>query len=372
MIKFCLAIIAILITSAHLAAQKTGDQVMYQCFCLGQEWVKAEVIEESYLKLRIRWGNLPDQTTIVNKDSPKVKAISREWKASPMQLDFYNTMRGKYYRPVQVLAHYYDPQYIKQPGWIHMSEWQNAMTILSELDNLCRTKYRGIEDFQIYLTPGEIDVRFGQWCEIAARRNELEPLARAGVAKENASLGYTGENLRHGDQPNNPLMMEVQEMIFNRAKWRAAKLASLKPHFAKYGLAVPPDATAEAEKKADALWKIVERDAPNRSFKQPPWHDASVEAFVKRKIAARFPGAQVVKIGLDYRTWVERESHSLVASDDYFNYYKVSYNSYKRGEMLIKIPGRPFCQMQDFVVGRGKGALIDAGIGGSGVFMRCD
>lgn len=368
------ALLSVLTFTAALgaAAQKVGDEVMYQCFCLGQEWVRAEVIEESYLKLRIRWGNLNNQTTIVDKESPKVKAISREWKANPMQLEFHDTQRPKFHSVVMRFAHFYDPQFIKQPGYIKMSDWQSAVASLSELDNLCRTKYRGIEDWVYGVTPGDIDLRFGQWCKIAERRNELEPMARNAAATELIPLGYTGENLRHGDQPNTPLMMEVQEMIFNREKWRAAKLASLKTHFAKYGMAVPPNATAAAEKKADELWKLAERDAPGRSFKQPPWRDAAVEAFVKRKIAARFPGAQVVKIGLDYRTWVKRESHSLVASDDYFNYYKVSYNSYKRGEMLLKIPGRPFCQMQDFVVGQGKGGLVDAGIGGSGVFMRCD
>jgi len=40
--------------------------------------------------------------------------------------------------------------------------------------------------------------------------------------------------------------------------------------------------------------------------------------------------------------------------------------------VLIKMPGRPFCQMQDFVVGQSGKGLVDAGIGGSGTFMRCE
>ena len=80
----------------------------------------------------------------------------------------------------------------------------------------------------------------------------------------------------------------------------------------------------------------------------------------------------MLHIGLEYKTWVQRKSLDYVASDDLFRYYKVSYNSYKRGTALLKIPGRPLCQMQDFVVGRGAKGVVPAGVGGSGTFMRCD
>ena len=89
-------------------------------------------------------------------------------------------------------------------------------------------------------------------------------------------------------------------------------------------------------------------------------------------LAKEYPGVKVIKIGLDYRTWVPRKSLDYVASDEIFRYYRVSYNSYKRGTVLLQIPGRPFCQMQDFVVGLNGGRVVPAGVGGSGTFMRCD
>lgn len=80
----------------------------------------------------------------------------------------------------------------------------------------------------------------------------------------------------------------------------------------------------------------------------------------------------MLKIGLDYRTRVQRKSLDYVASDDIFRYYNVTYNSYKRGTALLKIQGRPYCQMHDWVVGLNGGRVVPAGVGGSGTFMRCE
>ncbi len=60
------------------------------------------------------------------------------------------------------------------------------------------------------------------------------------------------------------------------------------------------------------------------------------------------------------------------AGDDLFRDYRISYNSYKCGTVQIKIPNRPLCQMQDFVVGLHGGWPVPAGVGGSGTFMRCE
>jgi hypothetical protein len=93
---------------------------------------------------------------------------------------------------------------------------------------------------------------------------------------------------------------------------------------------------------------------------------------MKAQFVREYPGAQVLKIGSDYATWVQRKSLSYVASDERFRYYKVDYNSYKRGTALLKIPGRPLCQTQDWVVGRSAKGLVAVAVGGSGTFMRCE
>ena len=362
--------------------QSVGDEVRYQCFCLGQEWVRATVERVDGANIRVRYGNMDNQVVTLPKNSPKLKVGNAARNPletvpmNPLQKAFSNE-NGKFQNAVQSFAHYYDPRYVEGGGGLPGAElWQRHMAELAELDSICRTRYQGITDWQSpgYTREGFVDYRYRVWCDIAANRVAIEKKARVGVANSVVGMGYTVENLNFGfNEPDNPLRMEVQDMIWNREKWRAAKIAELKPRYATYGItAVPANATAELEKRADELWKIVERGAPNRSYKQPPHRDAAVESFVKAKFASQFPGAQVLRIGLDYNTWVQRKSLTYVDSDEIFKYYKVNYNSYKRGSVLLKIPGRPFCQMQEWVVGKGGAGLVAAGMGGSGTFMRCE
>lgn len=354
---------------------KVGDEVKYQCFCFGQEWVNATVLQVGGGNVRVRFGNMDNQVITLPIGSPKLRVPPKEFIATQLELAFAKEARPKYLRFVEQFAQAYNPEYTPQAsGPLRPAEWDETMSALTAFDSECRTRWRGVRDWDYpYVRPGLIDYRFAQWCDLASRRNELAPKRRMSVVNSVVNLGYTTENLNFGfNEPDNPLRTEVQQMIWDREKWRAAKMAELKPRYAEYGVAVPPDATAAAEKRADELKVMVMRDAPNRSYKQPPWHDASVEGVVRSALAKEYPGVQVVKIGLDYKTWVKRKSLDYVASDDLFRYYKVSYNSYKRGTVLIKIPNRPFCQMQDFVVGLSGSKVVPAGIGGSGTFMRCE
>jgi hypothetical protein len=373
---FAAALLTILSFAVYpQAPMAVGDEVKYQCFCFGQEWVNGKVEAVSGGNVRVRFGNMDDQVITLPMSSPKLKASVAEWMADPMQKAFAAEAAPTYRKSVSQFAHFYDSQFTFIGGLVHPPEWQKAMADLAELDSLCRSRYSGVKDFQTitYVQPGNVDYRFGTWCAIAAKRNEIEPRVRAGMAKELVNLGYTEENLNFGfNEPDNPVRMETQRLIWERDKWRAEKIAWLKPKYAQYGSSVPADATADAEKRADELKAMVLRDAPGRSYKQPSYHDAAIEAFMKRKFAAEYPGSQVLKIGLDYRTWVKRESLTYVASDELFNYYKVGYNSYKRGTVLLKVPGRPFCQTQDWVVGQSGGGLVAVAVGGSGTFMRCE
>lgn len=355
-----------------------GEVVRYRCMCLGQEWINATVLSISGGNVRIRYGNLDNQVVTLPENSPLIqrKPKPEDPNTVALRLSFANNAAPKYTNSVRQFSVWYDPQYKETPGGpLRPSEWQKTMNDLAELDTACRTQYRGVTNFTdpTYARPGSVDYRFAVWCEIAAKRKEIEPIARAGIVRQVINLGYTDENLNFGfNEPDNPVRTETQQLIWERDKWREEKIKWLKPKYAEYSTPVPPDATAAAEKRADELKAIVMRDAPGRSFKQPPWRDAAVESFAKAKFASLYPGSQVLKIGLDYKTWVKRESRTLVDSDEYFNYYKVSYNSYKRGSVLIKIPNRPFCQMQEFVIGQSGKGLVAVGIGGSGTFMRCE
>ncbi len=362
--------------------QSVGDEVRYQCFCLGQEWVRATVERVDGGNVRVRYGNMDNQVVTLPISSPKLKignAARNPLESIPMdriQRAFSDETNGKFLPSVQAFAPYYDSKYLGGGGGVPLSDqWKSNVADLAQLDSLCRTRYQGLTDWLSpgYVREGSVDFRFGVWCEIAANRIAIEKKARAIAVRAIVGMGYTTENLNFGfNEPGNPVRMEIQELIWNRAKWRAEKTIELKPRYAQFETPIPPDVFDEVEKRADELTAIVERDAPSRSWKQPPWSDAAVESFVKAKFASQYPGARVIKIGLDYRTWVQRKSLDYVASDSTFNYYKVSYNSYKRGSVLLKIPNRPFCQMQEWVVGKSGKGLVAAGIGGSGTFMKCE
>ncbi len=381
MIRIWKLAVGVIIGAASVAAQSVGDEVRYQCFCFGQEWVKATIERVDGSKVRVRFGNMDDQVVTLPINSPKLRlgAAARNplETVAPdhMQRAFMDEARPRFIKAVEIFAPGYDSQYQGGGAVPDSAIWTKSMADLAELDGLCRGRYRGLSDYRGpgYIREGSVDYRFAVWCEIAANRVAVERTARVNVVKTLVNLGYTDENLNFGfNEPDNPVRWETQQLIWERDKWRKEKLAWLRPKFAVYKVDVPSDATSAAEARADQLKTIVMRDAPNRSYKQPPYHDAAVESVVKAQFAKEYPGVQVLHIGLDYKTWVQRKSLSYVASDDLFRYYKVSYNSYKRGTALLKIPGRPFCQMQDFVVGRGAKGVVPAGVGGSGTFMRCD
>lgn len=378
--SFILAVIALFCHSS-LLAQKVGDEVQYQCFCFGQEWVRATVIAVGGGNVRVRFGNMDNQVVTLPVGSPKLRipgAGGSTGETRPpdnVQQAFAANAAPRYGRIVAQFAHFYDPQFNYSGGPVRPDEWRSAMDQLAQLDSECRTRYSGVRDFQgvTYIRQGSVDYRFGLWCRIAADRAAVEKKARSGMAKTLVNLGYTDENLNFGfNEPDNPVRMETQQLIWERPKWRAEKIAWLKPKYAEYGAEVPADVFDAVDKRADELKAKVLRDAPNRSYKMPPNRDAGVEAFMRGQFAKEYPGVQVIKIGLDYATWVQRKSLTYVGSDEIFRYYKVNYNSYKRGTALLKIPGRPLCQMQDWVVGRGASGLVPVAVGGSGTFMRCE
>ncbi len=375
------AFIVVLMLSLLVFGQAVGDEVRYQCFCFGQEWVKATVVAVNGGNVHVRYGNMDNQAVTLPINSPKLKfgnAARNPLESVPpdgVQQAFMNESRARFIKAVESFASYFDSQFPAAGPVPDSATWKQRMNDLAELDTLCKTRYRGLTDYRSpgYMREGSVDYRFGTWCQIAANRNDVERRARTEVAKTLINLGYTDENLRFGfNEPDNPVRWETQQLIWERAKWRAEKIAWLRPKYAAYKVEVPADATAAAEAKADELKALVLRDAPNRSYKQPPYRDAAVEAVVKGALAKEYPGVQVLKIGLDYKTWVKRQSLDYIASDDLFRYYRVSYNSYKRGAVLLKLPNRPLCQMQDFVVGLNGGRPVPAGVGGSGTFMRCE
>ena len=375
-LKVILAALILAIVFAGAQAQqvfRVGDVIELQD---GSRWIEGRIesVDNNIAKVRIGTGKYD----FINVQLPTTRfrapgTAAREARGLELRNAFRNEA-SKYFQTVRQFAPFLDEKYISGGAPNSPAEWQKAMSDLAELDSLCKSKYAGITDDPSDMREGLIDNRFAVWCQIAARRVELEKPARTWLAKNQVTLTVTKDNLNFAfNHQKHRVPDETQMLMYERTRWEQQQIAKFKPRFAEFGVEMPADFFNEVEKRADDLKQLIEQTAPNRSWEAPPFHDPSVEAFIKARYAADpdYRGVKILKTGLDYKTWVERKSLSYLGSDSTFRYYKVEYNSYKRGWVLMHLPNRPFCQASEWIVGRGAAGMVVVSLGGSGIFMKC-
>lgn len=353
---------------------RVGDAVEVQ---EGSNWItgRIESVDNNIAKVRIGKGKYD----FINVQLPTTRfrvpgSAAREARDVELRNAFRNDA-GKFLQSVQKFAPFYDDKYIPGGAANTPAEWQQTINELAELDQLCKSKYVGITDDPPYaLREGLVENRHTVWCAIAARRAELEKPARISAAKNQITLTVTEDNLKFAfNHQKNRVPDETQMLMYEREKWKQEQNPKYKPRFAVYGIEMPADFFAEVEKRANELKQLIEQSAPNRSWEPPPFHDPAVEAFIKARYASDpdYRGVKILKSGLDYQTWVERKGLTYLGSDSTYRYYKVEYNYYKRGWILMQLPNRPFCQASEWIVGRGAKGMVVVSLGGSGIFMKC-
>ncbi|HEY5839820.1 MAG TPA: hypothetical protein VIT19_12345 [Pyrinomonadaceae bacterium] len=376
---------------------RVGDTVEYRCNCFGKEWVRAKVEAIEGNTIRVRYGNVRNQAATVAIASGDVRSVGgAKITTSGNQTDnkravvdnsiadaarlaaddkvrwaFRAEAADKYYRTVAQFAPSYDERYISGGSPNTPAEWQKAMSDLAELDTLCKSKYPGITDSLIYLREGIIDYRYAQWCDIAAKRLTLEPKARARAAAYGAYVPGADDLKRALEYEDNRVIDDIQLLMYEPEKWKAKHSVEMKAHFAKYGAEMPANFFDETIKKGAELKAKIDQGAPGRSFRTSANRDAAVDSFIKGKFRAEYPGSQILASRLDYPNWVKRESLSLAGSGTGYKLYKVEYNFYKRGWVLMKMPNRPFCQAREWIVGRGAKGLVAVSTSSQGTFMKC-
>lgn len=353
---------------------QVGDNVEYRCNCFEKEWVSGKVEAVEGKMVRVRYGNMRNQVATLDVNSGAVRTIVSAEKLAAddkVRWAFRQEALDKYYRSVAQFAPSYNDQYISAGSPIKPEEWQKAMNDLAELDALCKSKYPGITDSLSYLQEGIIDYRYAQWCDIAARRATLEPKARASAAAHLAIIPGVDDLRRALEYEDNRVVDDIQLLMYEPDKWKAQSSVKLKPHFASFGTERPANFFDEMVTKAADLKAKIERGAPERSFETSATRDAAVEGFIKSKFIAEYPGSVILKSRVDYPNWVKRESLSLVGSGTGYKLYKVEYNFYKRGWVLMKMPNRPFCQAREWIVGRGAKGLVAVSTSSQGTFMKC-
>jgi len=154
---------------------------------------------------------------------------------------------------------------------------------------------------------------------------------------------------------------DIQKLLFTPDVWKAelAKVMNCSP------ASFPSNWMDRIKDNYNELKAAVENEGKTRSWKERSFQRPTEQAMAKAKFLAKYSGASVLKIGSNYKDW-----------NVFKNSLGIPTNRYVRGEAVLKIPGRPYCQAQEWVVkqtykGGGFGASVVEFPGGAGYFVIC-
>ncbi len=370
-----------LVSAIVLSAQdsiRVGDTVDFKCTRVSSGWCSGKVESVSAGSVKIRWGNMRDQFSMVSSGDVRVPPKPDSPEATAFKEAFAAEIGTLQRNALRIFAHYYKADEFSYAGGTPTTPagWQELMSQMASVDALCKGKYRGMANRSPSAAwpgprQGDLDARYGEWCEIAGRRLEFEPRVRADAASNMAIMPGADDLKRALEYEDNRVVDDIQLLMYEPEKWKAQNSVKLKPHFATYGVAMPPTFFDKVIERSAELKAKIEQGAPSRSFETSATKDAAVETFIKGKFVAEYPGSQILKASHSYPKWAKRESLSLVGSGTGYKLYKVEYNTYKRGWVLMKMPNRPFCQAREWIVGQGAKGLVAVSTSSQGTFMSC-
>ncbi|MBX7055984.1 MAG: hypothetical protein K1X36_13605 [Pyrinomonadaceae bacterium] len=154
---------------------------------------------------------------------------------------------------------------------------------------------------------------------------------------------------------------DMQKLMFTPDVWKAelAKVMNCSPS------AFPSNWMDRVRTNLEELRRLVDNEGKTRSWVARSFQRPTEQAMAKSKFLAKYPGAKVLKIGSNYKDW-----------NVFKNSLGIPTNRYIRGEAVLQIPGRPYCQAQEWVVkqqykGGGYGASVVEFPGGAGYFVTC-
>lgn len=177
-----------------------------------------------------------------------------------------------------------------------------------------------------------------------------------------ANMGFANNELQ--SSLNNTWKIisdDMQKLIFTPEVWKAEMAKTINCPVAKF----PSNWMERVKENVDQLKTIADINGKSLAWKERPFQRPTEQALVKTKYTAKYPGLSIYKIGSNYKDW-----------NVFKNSLGIPTNRYVRGEILIKIPGRPYCQAQEWVVkqpykGGSYGASVAENVGGSGYFVMC-
>ncbi len=208
---------------------------------------------------------------------------------------------------------------------------------LAKLDELCRTKYPGIQDdpklsFALNIEPGT-------WCSIASRREELANASiRTATAEALTKIVAQVKESKEKLSKNNGLVDvngQPYLLLQDRAGGKALLSAKLKPLMDASGQKMPADYFAPLDEQLDGFAAEIDRLAPTWKF-EASHKDQGTEAGAKKAFAEAYKGRSVIKIGMLFDS----------ATIDK-NALGVPTERYRTGALLAKGSGK-WCEYRQF------------------------
>ncbi len=345
-----------------------------------------ETIEKNGFKVRFGAGKYDwSYATADNLMTPQQAAEEQERAQQekiqkPLRAQFMDEAQA-FSAPVYKLAPIFDPkyQYIGTGITQENKTYEAWRKDLESLDAVCRKYPNMTNPVMDSIYQGDVKFFPADWCKIAAQRSEIFQKTKRTVGDKFAETEIHSWKLKINeamDDPNGNVTDEVQTLLYDRAAWDQKHLAAMNKHYLDAG-GVSPELFKPLDEKVAELKAKIEQDALNRSWTQPNYKDAALEALGRREVPTDFPGAKVFKTGMTYTTWEVRDTTTYVGSDSKFRFYRITPGAYryKRGLVLVQLPNRPFCQIREFQItqykaGAGYGAAKASG-SLAGIFVKC-
>lgn len=364
---------------------RIGDIVMSASLPKGSQG-RIEAINGNSAHIRFGPGKYNTVDDLLeNLKSPAAAALDREaaqqeLRQKPIRAQFEDEARP-FTGAVTTLAHAYDPKFRTDASFTDKpATYEKWRTDLEALDALCQkypnlTNRPGADADNIRQNPAD-------WCKLASQRTDVikrMKMTVGGTLPGSSVQSWTNKINSAMRNRNGYVKDDLQMLLYDRAAWEQKEFPNIRKQYADAGEPMPPNLFAALDEKVNEFKAQIERDAPTRSWTQPPYTDAALEGMARRAYPSQTPGVKVFKTGMTFTTWKAMDDTSLVGSGSDYKLYRTTKDAYryKLGLALVKLPNQPFCQIRDFQVQQDKAgagysaARLHLPLGYSGIFVKC-
>lgn len=290
-----------------------------------------------------------------------------------------------YMNTIDLIAPSYNPKIIRQGGSFNPTPatyeaWRKDLEALAAV---CR-KYPNITNTPFADDPvysHSVRYRHADWCEMARQRDTLIKGFLKDVGSDQTKYAVNSVQILLNEAERDSegyIGDELQTVLFDRAAWAKKNLQQYKTQFGLSEAEVEKSVFTPLAGKLGELKSKIETDGANLAPTLPKFSDAALEAVVKRRVAADYPGAQVLKVGLDGANWSVRDGKENIGSNSngtqYYLRIKGAYRI-RTGRALVRLANQPFCQIRYIeLIQSKKGAGFEAAwarLETRGKFVKC-